>query len=165
MFTLAQETMVHIFPLAHGGSLGEGPVRSATVLKKTVTSVWNGVCEIRFRASMKTFLAKAVLTHMEGISTVPPQIAQIVSEKNWLSRIKYRLPGLKLHDNEPVLLLFILSTGNVFGTTQGKSKECFHPKELLVWKQTKVMWHMEVHTGSIVVKCKLFSFTVKWHSV
>lgn len=82
---------------------------------------------------MKTLLAKAVLTHMEGISTVPPQIAQIVSEKkNWLSWIKYRLPGLKLHDNEPVLLLFILSTGNIFGTTQGKSKECFHPKELTV---------------------------------
>lgn len=66
---------------------------------------------------MKTFLAKAALTHMEGISTVPPQIAQIVSEKNWLSWIKYRLPGLKLHDNELVLLLFTLSTGNVFGTT------------------------------------------------
>lgn len=81
---------------------------------------------------MKTFLARAVLAHMEGISTVPLQIAQIVSEKNWLSWIKYRLPGLKSHDNEPVLLLFILSTGNVFGTTQGKSKECLHPKELML---------------------------------
>lgn len=81
---------------------------------------------------MKTFLARAVLAHMEGISTVPLQIAQIVSEKNWLSWIKYRLPGLKSHDNEPVLVLFILSTGNVFGTTQGKSKECLHPKELML---------------------------------
>jgi len=81
---------------------------------------------------MKTFSARVVLTHMEGVSTVPPQIAEIVSEKKRLSWVKYRLPGLKLHNNEPVLLLFILSTGDVFGTTQGISKECFHPKELVV---------------------------------
>lgn len=59
---------------------------------------------------------------MEGISTAPPQIAQTMSVKNWLSWAKRQLPGLKLHDNEPVLLLYILSAGDVFGTTWGKKE-------------------------------------------
>lgn len=74
-----KKTMVHIFPVAHGGSWGEGPFMKCNCIgENSYISVKQGMWNQIQRPS---FLARAVLTHMEGINTVPPQIAQIVSEK------------------------------------------------------------------------------------